>query len=389
MKGTKRLQEMADRAGRAYATIKAEAERRVVRWEWADFSRYSFHPGYFEINKFSRGKLIPQAPNPPTSATGYGFDANGRIVAEQDQTSWPDRLDETFYEHDPDGIRAYHYDHSPEKNWKSVEWFSIQNGRVVAVEKLSSTGNTAFDTYHYDEKGHMVRHERWSPDPSLSIYDHQNEVEYDAKGRITRVDRCYPDKTRVLWYQRATRKISLKTCKKELLSGLTTAIIDGLRKAAIKDEVYVLVVRYSEAAFEYTLPPCIGLNTVPERERLLKEHPDEHQYLWNPCEWLSDHCDMIYDLPPDLEALCAQVNQDIWQNERDLEVIDFLNELIAALLNADLPIRRSEDFLVAGLIVEQGDCDLQVKEGLPPVARKSFMKKGWLPKDRCAQKVAR
>lgn len=376
----KRLEEMAARAERDYAGIKADAERRVVRWEWADFARYSLNPAYFEGMKFTRGKVIPGEPNPPEGAFGYGYDAKGRIVVERQQTEFPGLEHETFYEHEADGIRAYRFDYFTEKEWQAVDWFALQDGRAIAVESLSYQGNAFGERYQYNEKGHMIHHEQVQYNGSSAEVTLRHELEYDAKGRIDRIYRYFGNGPRELHYERATPKMSLKARKKELLRGLTAAIIDGMRNAAITDEVYVLVVRYSETALANMLPPCIGLNTVPERERLLREHPEDLQYLWNPCEWLPNHCDMIYHLPPDVEALCAAVNQDIWQNERYEHVRLFLNELLVALYKANLPIRRCEDFAAIGLIVEDGGCDVQVKEQMPARVRNSFMKKGWLPR---------
>lgn len=378
--GLERARAIAEKPRGKYKKLKANVEAHVVRWEWADFARHSYEPAYFEIQKFPRGKVLANKTDAPVPPFQIGYDAQDRMIVERTYTEFPGHIKETFYVHEADGIAEIHYDsYTPRKGLIGVMWYSMRDGKVIAIESASKSDRGLSTTYDYNKRGQMIRSTRHQYDTTSRTVIDWYDLEYDAKGRIASIHWCFPDGRRLLHYERATPKMTLRAHKKELLEGLTAAIIDGMRQAAITDEVYVLVVRYSEAAPDHMLPPCIDLNTVPERERLLKEHPDDLEYLWNPCEWLPHHCDMIYHLPPDLEVLCAAVNQDIWQNERFDDALRFTNELMTALYKADLPIRRFDDFVTVGLIVENGECDMQVKTQMPARVRKLLMKKGWLP----------
>lgn len=365
-----------------YATIKARVEPRVVRWEWASDELHSYEPAYFEIEKYRPGKVITIEEDGLLPPYQYGYDAEDRVVVERQNTEFPGYVYETFFLHEPDGILALRYDKTPKKRWPTLMWFAVRDGRIVAAYRIWK-GQIGFSqAYQYNDRGQMVRRDRRGIDGWGTDSSDWHELEYDDKGRVARIHWCYPDGRRYLHYQRPTRKTSLNARKQELLEGLTAAIIEGLRKLAISDEVYVVVVRYWNGAEDRVLPPIIDLNTVPEGERLFNEHPDDLQYLWNPCEWLPNHCDVIYHPSPEIETLCAAVNDDIWQNERFEKANRFLHELLHTLLNAKLPIRLAEDFVFVGLYVEHGACDLQVKKQLPASLRKIFMKKGWLPKNR-------
>lgn len=77
-----------------YAKAKRESEARVVRWEWATFERHSIEPAYFEIHKHRRGYLLKKEPKKDDYA--HGFDAQGRLCVDRQQTEFPGRFYETF-----------------------------------------------------------------------------------------------------------------------------------------------------------------------------------------------------------------------------------------------------------------------------------------------------
>ena len=148
----------------------------------------------------------------------------------------------------------------------------------------------------------------------------------------------------------------------------------------INDEVYVLIVRDSAAASTQVLPPVIALNTVPERERLIQEHGDNRfDAIWNPCDWKTPWTELDVKLSPELNAMCAIVNQDIWQNDRYDEAIVFMFRLAQALNKAQLPIRRADEFVSILLSEEQGDLEAQVEQQIIAATRKKLQRGGWLP----------
>jgi hypothetical protein len=56
--GLKIARKMAEEADQLRPKLKRSAEERTVRWEWADFPRYSVEPCYFELNKFRPGEPL-------------------------------------------------------------------------------------------------------------------------------------------------------------------------------------------------------------------------------------------------------------------------------------------------------------------------------------------
>lgn len=378
LQGKKRAKVMAARAPKEYATIKAEAEARVVRWLWASFDVHSYEPAYFEINKFPRGKLLPGEPDPPTHAIGYGYDAQGRVVVERRQTEFPGHVGETFYLHEPHGIMQFLYDsYTPEKRWIAVTWFAMRDGRVVAKHSVYN-GGARTTTYQYNDRGQMVRRECRGIDALGEKIDDWRELEYDEKGKIVRIYWCYPDGRRILHFERATRKTSLKARKRELLEGLTAAIIEAIRQTAVTDEVYVLALRYFDAHDEH-IPPLISLNTVPERERLMREHGDYGlEAIWNPCEWQPQWQELDVKLSPELEAMCKSANEDIWQNEQEQRALMFLVQLARTLNKVELPIRRADGFVCVVLAPEVGNMAAQVSEQITAKTRKKLRQGGWL-----------
>ncbi len=377
VKGLKQAKAIAAKAPTDYASLKAAVEARIVRWEWASFARHSFEPAYFEISKFPRGKLLPGEPNPPAYAFGYGFDSEGRVVIERQQTSFPGMFDEIFYLHEPNGILSIVCGYYPAKKKRMyMQWFAISEGRVVARYSVRQRPATTI-TFQYNDRGQMVRRDHHGKDGYGKDVLDWYELEYDAKGRIDRIHRCYPDGNRIVHFQRPRRKTSLKALKKDLLDGLTAAIIDAISRTGVNDPVYVLVLRYSAGEPDQTLPPVVALNTVPERERLMQVHGDYGpQAIWNPCEWKWDELDV--KLSPELEAMCAAANQDIWQNERDEPAILFLVQLAQALNKAQLPVQRADEFVSVVVAMELGDYGKQVEPQIPTKTRQKLRQAGWL-----------
>jgi len=250
-----------------------------------------------------------------------------------------------------------------------VMWFSVSAGRVVGP----------LTTYQYNDLGQMVRRDCRGKDTTGAVVDDSHEVEYDEKGQIVRVYWGYPDGRRILHFERTTRKTSLNAHKRQLLEGLTAAIVDTIRQTAVTDEVYVLVLRFIVADGDHILPPVVDMNTVPERERLMREHGDYGlEAIWNPCEWQPQWQELDVKLSPELEAVCQSANRDIWQNDREQQALELFIQVAHALDNAELPIRRADEFVIVVLAPEVGDMTGQVNDQVNAQTRKKLRRGGWL-----------
>ena len=377
----KRARAMAAKGRKNYSKLKTEVEARVVRWEWASFPRHSYEPAYFEINKFPRGKVLAYEKDAPLPPYQCGYDTQGRMIVERQYTEFPGHVGETFYVHEPDGIMEIIYDsYTPKKTCQAVIGFSVHEGRVVDHRYISTRDDGVVTTYQYDDLGQMVRSECRGKDGLGMDIHHWYELEYDAKGRIVRIHWCYPDGRRYLHFERPNRQTTLKALKRPLLEGLTKAIIDAIARTGVTDEVYVVAFRYFHS-HDDKLPPLVSINTVPERERLMQaggEHSLES--IWNPCEWRSEWQELDVKLSPELEAMCASANQDIWQNEREEQALRFYFELVQALAKEpSFPLRYTDELVNVVLVPEVGDHVQQVAQQLNATWRKKLRKGGWLP----------
>lgn len=138
---------LAEAAPDRYAELKAAAEARAVRWQWATFAVHSYKPADFEISKMTKGRWLKAEPSPPTSgAHGYGFDADGRVVVERQQTEFPGRFYETFFIHEAEGIASFHYSYDPEKPWINVEWLPVAAGLSRATPCMRAATRSRFST---------------------------------------------------------------------------------------------------------------------------------------------------------------------------------------------------------------------------------------------------
>lgn len=203
----KRAKQLVKHAKVNYSGLKRDAESRVVRWEWATFKRYSFEPGHFEIEKVKKGKVLKSEPKPPVSGThGYGFDAEGRVVVERQQTEFTGRQYETFYRHEADGIERFHFTYSPNKEWINVGWLARGSHGIASIHAVYKRGSWLETSYSYDSSGRVCGCERTGTNPPYGDVHDFRDIEYDLVGKIVRVWRRFPDGRRSLDFERPEKK---------------------------------------------------------------------------------------------------------------------------------------------------------------------------------------
>jgi hypothetical protein len=378
IQGLSRTRSLAEGAPARYAQLKAAADASVVRWQWATFALHSYKPAYFEISKMTPGRPLKAEPVPPKSgAHGYGFDAEGRVIVERQQTEFLGRCYETFFVHEADGIASFHYSYDPEKQWINVEWLRFGKHGVVECHSVYARGNWISTFYEYDEAGRLVRCRQRGTNPPYGDIDDSREIEYDGTGQIVRVFWRHPDGRRDLDFERPVKEATLRARRRDLLRGLTNATVESLRRAELKDEVYAVVFSHCEAEYQHRLPPHVSVGLVAERSRLLSEHGDAaREYIWNPAEWTTGEIELA--LPPALTTLCASVNQDIWQNEREAEVDEFLLDLARSVQKAELPCRLADHFSALVIALDEGDFAAQVERQVSRKTARALREAGML-----------
>ena len=184
--GLRRARKMAEVADQKYQELVEYCSRHAVRWEWADFTRYSIEPCFFELNKFLPGKPLDGEPDPPLSgATGHAFDEDGKLIAQVDQTESPGLSNQTYFVHEPAGVARYYYDYSPDHPWCSVSWMSQdERGHITRIDSVSARGNWITETFEYDNAGRVIRARREGPNPPYGYLNDVREIEYDDQGRV-------------------------------------------------------------------------------------------------------------------------------------------------------------------------------------------------------------
>jgi hypothetical protein len=363
--GLRKVRKMAEQADRLRLELKSKTAESAVRWEWADFTRYSVEPCYFELNKFRPGNPLEGEPDPPMSgATGHAFDCAGKLIAEIDQTEFPGQSYETYYVYERDGIASYYYDYCPTRDWISAGWMSLDGeGRIARIDRVYRRGNLITEQLEYDSKDRLIRVRRQDPNPPYSDLDYGREIEYDGQGRVSRTVWVMPDGSRKTDFERPAPGRTLESCKEGLFSALTETIIAALREAAPESPVYALALCYCDAEYEHRLPPNVSFATESDLERFRVEHPEELQYFaWYPAEW-ERHLSLLFD--DELTGLCHSVNEDIWQNELYDEVDKLLADIAAALSISELPIPQSAMFTAYVTDLDNGDAVPDVRRFAP------------------------
>ena len=88
-----KLRELFKSAKNDYEVLKKSAEAQVVSRRWASNQYLNFEPFYFEFNRFSKGRVLKEAPKKIANAYEYGLDAQDRVVFKRQYVS-----EKYFYE---------------------------------------------------------------------------------------------------------------------------------------------------------------------------------------------------------------------------------------------------------------------------------------------------
>jgi YD repeat-containing protein len=319
-------------APRRRKSLKAAAERAVVRWEWASWGRPAIEPFTFERGGFAPGKPIAKPRGTPKSGVhAYGYDAEGRLVLEREHTSWKGLTKDTYFVHTDEGIEEWHFD----KEWAgearviNVGWYEVdEERRVVSSWFAYAHGKPVKHTYLW-KKG-LLRQITGPVDERLS---------YDKDGQLTTVT-----KDGQVSYTRAVPGQLLADLAPAIAKELEASIRKQVAKLRSEEQVRALVLVIDEENYRYTLPPILAAPTVSERAR-------------HPAEWeLFDVDELEYETKK-LLALCDTANQDIWQNERFREAHAVVKG-VAAKLTARAPAgrgwRRAKGFTCFVVNLESG-----------------------------------
>jgi hypothetical protein len=356
-----------------YAEAKREAEASVVRWEWATFTRHSLEPAYFEIHKHRPGNLLAGEPAPPTSgARAHGFDAEGRLCVERQQTEFPGRFYETFYARRDGGIARRHFGYGPEKEPINSAFFELEGERVVRIDTVYASGTHMAESFTYDATGRVASVERRGPG---TIHDFR-DLEWNTD-HIARVYWRYPDGRRSLYYERAKREDTLARRRGRLTEGLVSAILRALERSPPDAEIYAVALWWCAAEYQNRFPPNVAIGTSTQRDEFLATDRERAKdFLWSPPEWCNE---LGVELDPELERICDAVSQDVWQNDLQEEADALVASVAAELGKRPLPVPAAKDVVAYAVRVDAAEnAAHQLSRQLTPARRAAFEKSGML-----------
>jgi hypothetical protein len=329
--GLTKAQELAKRAVASYATIKREVEGRVVRWEWATFSRHSHEPNYFEASNVARGRLLKSVEG-KKEKDQHGFDAQDRLIVER--RFYKELCHETFILIEPEGIASYYFSTGGAESWTNVRWFSVDERGVYAIDSVYSSGGYRSRRYSFDEAGRVAGYEERSE--KADGFD-ARDFEYDRTGQLVRVYFRYADGRRTLYFERAPKKETLAAMRGVLLDGLYKAATSAISALTIDERVFAIVVHWTDSDSKKRLPPEIAIGLEKADIAPMKVYP------YDPTEW--EHPSVGLNLDKSFAELCTCVNADIHQNNKQKAADGLFADLARALGEHRWSFAKTRDFV--------------------------------------------
>jgi hypothetical protein len=181
----------------------------VEYWEWSSsLPRYELDPLYFLNDTARRGKAAKKAPLSTSGKHQYGFDMNGRIVAERQHVEFPGQFYECFYIYSKSEITSYLFDYSKPKSPINCTRLFLENGTPVSQHTQARQGHTS---NVYISEGGNIKYFCWLASPDgRKPFGSCGEVEFKE-----------PDVVE-LWhiFENGTRKLSFsgnRSCYNTLL----------------------------------------------------------------------------------------------------------------------------------------------------------------------------
>ena len=143
-----------------YPTLKTQIEAQVVRWFWAagGVGYFSLEPFYFEKNRWTKSKILKDAPENTEDKYQYGVNANDEIIVERSYIGFKGQCYETFYFREDSQIISYHFDYSKEKKCLNTMIFIYKDGLLQSIHSAYDNNAWREKTMYY-EGDKLIRQE--------------------------------------------------------------------------------------------------------------------------------------------------------------------------------------------------------------------------------------
>ena len=327
-----------DQAQADYPKLKAQIEAQVVRWFWASggVGYFSLEPFYFEQNRFSKSKILKDAPEDSDNKYQYGVNDKDEIIVERRYTEFKGQCYETFYFREDSQIISYRFEYSEEKECDNVKIFIYKDGLLQYIY-------SAFEEHYSEEtmyyKGNkLIRRKTKGLDYYLKPIDNTLLYTYDMLGKLNSIT----NETGYVYYQKKDKKISYKALSERVVERFYALLIPAIKAYPIPEPLYCLNIAFD---YQYIMPPTIGFGTESERQEYQKYGKEAKHYLWNTAEYAH-----TIDIEPNEEdaALFDLFNQETEMQERESAATKLLVACAKRLKEewASLGIPSTDDFVV-------------------------------------------
>ena len=328
-----------DQAQANYPKLKTQIEAQVVRWFWASggVGYFSLEPFYFEQNRFSKSKILKDAPEDSDNKYQYGVNDKDEIIVERRYTEFKGQCYETFYFREDSQIISYRFEYSEEKECDNVKIFIYKDGLLQYIY-------SAFEEHYLEEtmyyKGNkLIRRKTKGLDYYSNPIDNTLLYTYDVLGELNSIT----NETGYVYYQKKDKKISYKALSERVAERFYALLIPAIKAYPIPEPLYCLNIAFD---YQYIMPPTIGFGTESERIEWKESYGKRSDgLLWNTAEYAH-----TIDIEPNEEdaALFDLFNQETEMQEKSSAATKLLVACAKRLKEewASLGIPSTDDFVV-------------------------------------------
>ena len=328
-----------DQAQANYPALKAQIEAQVVRWFWAagGVGLFSLEPFYFEQNRFSKSKILKDAPEDADNKYQYGVNANDEIIVERSYTEFKGQCYETFYFREDSQIISYRFEYSEEKECDNVKIFIYKDGLLQYIY-------SAFEEHYLEEtmyyKGNkLIRRKTKGLDYYSNPIDNTLLYTYDMLGKLNSIT----NETGYVYYQKKDKKVSYKKLSERVAERFYALLIPAIKAYPILEPLYCLNIAFD---YQYIMPPTIGFGTESERLEWKESYGKRADgLLWNTADYA-----YTVEIETDNEdaALFDLFNQETEMQEKSSAAMKLLVACAKRLKEewASLGIPSTNDFVV-------------------------------------------
>ena len=328
-----------DQAQANYPKLKTQIEAQVVRWFWASggVGYFSLEPFYFEQNRFSKSKILKDAPEDSDNKYQYGVNDKDEIIVERRYTEFKGQCYETFYFREDSQIISYRFEYSEEKECDNVKIFIYKDGLLQYIY-------SAFEEHYLEEtmyyKGNkLIRRKTKGLDYYSNPIDNTLLYTYDMLGKLNSIT----SGTGYVRYQKKDKKISYKALSERVAERFYALLIPAIKAYPIPEPLYCLNIAFD---YQYIMPPIIGFGTESKRLEWKESYGKRADgLLWNTADYAH-----TVEIETDNEdtALFELFNQETEMQEKNSAATKLLVTCAKRLKEewASLGIPSTDDFVV-------------------------------------------